>query len=406
MKILVICPLLPYPLVDGASKSVFYPIKVLAERGHRVHLACLTRKVDPDALKEVERYCTVDMVVCASQPSAFGAMKGLLSSVPYDIDRFDSPALQQRIFERIAEEQFDVVQAEGIHSVPFALAARERFGVPVLLRVNTVQHVNLLRAVGKHANPLMNMYLWFEGRKVRAYEVRKGKEVDLNLVISDHDGDLLRRLDPGLRCMTIPAGVELAEFDVGQSEPDPATVLWMGALSWAPNRDSFWWFYREIVPHLVRLVPHVRIQVVGSNPPEEILRLRHPNLEVLGFVPDLREVVRRSTVSVVPLQVGSGIRIKLLELFAMRRAVVCTSVGAEGLYLENEKQLLIADQPLEFAEAIRRIIDDPALRNRLGEAGWHHVERSYTWSRMGLLYEEAYRRVMAQCGEVTSSPEA
>ena len=398
MNILIICPLLPYPLVDGASRSVFYPIKVLAERGHRVHLACLTRKVDTAALREVERYCTVDMVTWASQPSALGAARGLFASVPYDIARFDAPALQQRIFDRLESEHFDVIQAEGIHSAPFALAARDRFGVPVLLRVNTVQHMNLLRAVGKHANPFMNMYLWYEGRKVRRYEVEKGRAVDLNLVISDHDGALLRRLDPDLRCMTIPAGVELAEFDVGTGDPDPATVLWMGALSWAPNRDSFWWFYREIVPHLVRLVPHVRIQVVGSNPPEDILRLRHPNLEVLGFVPDLRDTVRRATVCVVPLQVGSGIRIKLLELFAMRRAVVCTTVGAEGLHLEDEKQLLIADEPAAFAGAVRRIIDDPALRVRLGEAGWRHVERSYTWSRMGALYEEAYRRVISKRG--------
>jgi polysaccharide biosynthesis protein PslH len=395
VNILIICPLLPFPLTNGGMKSVYYPIKVLAERGHRVHLACLSRGIDPEAVREVERYCTVDIVECASRPTVTGALKSALSSTPYDIARYSSHGLQEKIFELLEREHVDVIQAEGIHSAPFALAARERFGTPILLRVNTIQHVNLLRAVGKYPNPFLNAYLWFEGRKVRSYEISEGRKFDLNLVISDHDGDVLRRLDPALNCMTIPAGVELAEFDIGTEQPDPATVLWMGALNWQPNRDSFWWFYREIVPHLVRLVPHVRIQVVGSEPPEDILNVRHPNMEILGFVPDLRDVVRHATVSVVPLQVGSGIRIKLLELFAMRRAVVCTSVGAEGLHLEDGVQLLIADAPLAFAEAVQRLIRDPALRARLGSAGWQHVERSYTWARMGALYEEAYRRVLA-----------
>ena len=396
MNILVICSLLPYPLIDGASKSVFYPIKALAERGHRVHLACLTRTMDPDAIRQVERYCTVDIIEFNSRPSILGAIRSVASRTPYDIARFQSPALLQRILARVAGQHFDVVQAEGIHAIPYALAVREHARIPVLLRVNTIQHVNLLRSVGTYRNPLINMYLRYEGRKVRAYEISEGKKADLNLVISDHDGIVLRRLDPSLRCTTIPAGVELSEFDIGTGPPEPATVLWMGALKWPPNRDSFWWFYNKIVPHLLQLVPDVSIRVVGSNPPEDILKIRHPNVQIVGFVPDIRESVRQATVCVVPLQVGSGIRIKLLELFAMRKAIVCTSVGAEGLFLENDKQLLIADEPQEFAAAVARIIRDPGLRTRLGDAGWRHIEKTYTWMRMGELYEQAYRQVLGQ----------
>jgi glycosyltransferase involved in cell wall biosynthesis len=394
MKILIICPLVPYPLVDGASKSVYYPIKVLAERGHEVHLACLTEKIKPESVRALERYCVVDVVESPKKPTVVGALRSLLSSTPYDMHRFHNRELLDRIRKKVTDSHFDVLQAEGIHSAHYALEVRKDHDIPLLLRVNTIQHMNLLRSVGTYANPLINLYLMVEGRKVRRYEVLEGRKFDLNLVISDHDGEVLRRLDPGIACMTIPAGVDLNEFNPGTTDPDPNTVLWMGALSWPPNRDSFWWFYNQIVPHLVRRVPDVKIHIVGSSPPEDILALRHPHVQVHGFVPDISEALRRAAVCVVPLQVGSGIRVKLLEMFAMKKAVVCTSIGAEGLHLENGKQLLLADSPDAFAEAVARLLADSQLRTMLSGNAYRHVQDSYTWEKMGPLYEDAYRRVI------------
>ncbi len=394
MKILIVCPLVPYPLVDGASKSVYYPIKVLAGRGHEVHFACLTEKIRPEAIRALEQYCVVDVVESPKKPTAVGALRSLLSSTPYDMHRFHNRELLDRIKRKLAESRFDVLQAEGIHSAYYALEVRKDHDIPLLLRVNTIQHMNLLRSVGTYANPLINLYLMFEGRKVRRYEVQEGRKFDLNLVISDHDGKILQRLDPGIACMTIPAGVDLNEFVPGTAEPDPNTVLWMGALSWPPNRDSFWWFYNHIVPHLVRRVPGVKIHIVGSSPPKDILTLRHPRVQIHGFVPDISDALRRAAVCVVPLQVGSGIRVKLLEMFAMKKAVVCTSIGAEGLHVENEKHLLLADSPDAFAGAVARLLDDAQLRKALGENAYRHVQDSYTWEKMGPLYEDAYRRVI------------
>ena len=148
------------------------------------------------------------------------------------------------------------------------------------------------------------------------------------------------------------------------------------------------------MPHLVRRVPDVKIHIVGSKPPKEILNVRHPNVQIHGFVPDISEALRRAAVCVVPLQVGSGIRVKLLEMFAMRKAVVSTSIGAEGLHIENGKQLLLADTPESFAEAVARLLGNAQLRKTLAENARRHVQDSYTWEKMGPLYEEAYRRAI------------
>jgi glycosyltransferase involved in cell wall biosynthesis len=161
-----------------------------------------------------------------------------------------------------------------------------------------------------------------------------------------------------------------------------------------PNQDSFWWFFRSIVPEIVRRDPRVRITVVGSHPPRKIANLRHPNVEVLGYVEDLRSVMRRSQVCVVPLRVGSGIRIKLLEMFAERRAVVSTSIGCEGLGVVDGGELLIADDPVGFAAAVVRLLDDDQLRIEIGDRARKHVELRYGWEQIAAQYEEAYRSVI------------
>jgi glycosyltransferase involved in cell wall biosynthesis len=398
MRILVVSTALPYPLYDGGRKGVFFPIKSLAERGHSLHLICLTRKVDAEAVRVLSQYCTVDTVFCASKPSIRGALQSLCSTVPYDSLRYRSQELMAKIREILKNSRFDIVQAEGIHVAWCGTRARQEFGVPAVLRVHSLQHMNMLRLVGSFKNPLLNLFIKYDGLKMRRHEAQEGRRCDVNMVVSDVDGAVLRSLDSGITTMTVPAGVDLAEFTPSTVQPERNSVLWMGSLGWPPNQDSFWWFYRKIVPHLVQLVPDVHIRVAGSNPPDDILAVRHPNVSVLGFVPDIREVMQQAQVCVVPLQAGSGIRIKLLEMFAMQKAVVSTSIGCEGLNVEHGNHLLVADQPEDFAASVARLLADPNLCTALGASGFRHAREKYGWDAIAAKYEEAYRMAIDRSG--------
>jgi glycosyltransferase involved in cell wall biosynthesis len=171
----------------------------------------------------------------------------------------------------------------------------------------------------------------------------------------------------------------------------------MGSLSWLPNQDSFWWFYREIVPLLVESISDVSISVAGSNPPKEIMAVRHPNVSVLGFVPDIQETMRRNAVCVVPLRVGSGIRIKLLEMFAMGKAVVSTPVGCEGLDVADGRELLVAETPTAFADAVVRVLWDPPLRESIGRSAREFVLRSHTWDGIAAQWEGVLQETIRRC---------
>lgn len=391
MNILVVSSAVPYPLIDGGSRGVFFPIKTLAERGHRIHLACLARKADEEAVRELSRYCTVDLVPCVTPPEPLAALASLFSATPYALRRFHHGQLLERIRERLSASSFDVLQVEGAHEIWYGVKLRKEFNIPTVIRAHSLQHMNVLRLARSCSNPALRLFLLIDGWKARRYEARESGKVDLNMVVSDTDGRILHDLNPSLKCMTVPAGVDLQEFTPADEPGEPDSVLWMGSLGWPPNQDSFRWFTRQILPQIVRRIPAVRVRVVGSNAPPDILAVRDPNLTVVGFVPDMREELRRAQVCVVPLQAGSGIRIKLLEMFAMARAVVSTSIGCEGLGVEDGKQLLIADTPASFADAVARLLRDAGLRAALGANALAHVRERYGWEAIASVYEEAYR---------------
>lgn len=395
----MIAPLLPYPAVDGGRRDLFYSLKSLAARGHRIHFACLNRQPDPDAVKTMERYCTVDLVQADTKPRPLGAARALFSSAPYDASRFQNEGLLAKILARLREEKFDIVQIYGIHAAWFAQKIRQHHRVPVALRAVCLQFPNLLRAARHYRNPFLRLYLGVDGAKMRRYETEIGRALDVNLMISDADQRVLHALDGAIHCEVVPSGITPEEFSPAVTPPPPRTVLWMGSLGWLPNQDSFWWFYREIVPLLVERLPDVSISVAGSNPPKEILSVRHPNISVLGFVPDVRETMRHNAVCVVPLRVGSGIRIKLLEMFAMEKAVVSTSVGCEGLDVADGRELLVAETPETFAEAVVRLLKDAPLCESIGRSARSFVLRSYAWDTIAAQWEGVLLETIRRFGD-------
>lgn len=396
MNILIVANQLPFPLVDASKKSVYYPIKHLSERGHRVHLVCpLERDAERDC-EEVRNVCILDGIVSPKRLKPWRLVSSIFESTPYEISRFHNAEMMRKVRSISRDGKFDLLHVEGIHPAFYGLQMKEETGIPTVMRMQNVHWVNLERMIGQFVNPLKNAYLRYEAPKVRRYEAGQCGKFDRCLTISQRDTEVLLAQNPIARCTVVPLGVDVSEFSAEEVNQAPCSVLWMGALRWIPNQDSFWWFYREIVPLIVRKFPDVTINVIGSNPPKAILHLRHTNVRVLGFVPDPKEIMRRSQVCVVPLRAGSGVRLKLLEMMAMRKAVVSTSVGCEGLEVVDGEHLLVADNPATFADAVARLLGDPVCRAFLGGNGHAHVRNHFSWDRIVSQYERAYLDVVQE----------
>ena len=178
------------------------------------------------------------------------------------------------------------------------------------------------------------------------------------------------------------------------SQPD-AHLIYIGSMDWYPNEDAVTFFADEVLPNIHEKLPNVQFSAVGGNPSPRVQTLaENPRILVTGRVPEIKPYFARATVFVVPLRIGSGTRLKILEALAMGKAVVSTTVGAEGLDLVDGEEILIADEPAAFAAAVLRLLTDASLRRKIGENGRARVERDYDWRSIG---EKLYRLYESLC---------
>jgi polysaccharide biosynthesis protein PslH len=395
MKIVVICPLVPYPLTEGGKKAVYYPLKYLAARGYQITLLCTTEHIDEEANKELSKISNLVITQNKKKPTVLGLVRSLFSRTPYILSRFHNKKHLQKILERTAAG-CDCVQIEGIHAAFYGLEIKKRFHVPVILRLVNLESANLASYADHYPNPIIKWFLRFEVFKMRRYEKRTASQFDKVLMITEEDERKLRLDTPSVNTVVIPGGVDLQHFTPTEDVEEEGSVLWMGALQWPPNQDSFWWFYRCIIPILVKERPSIKIYVVGSNPPQEILQLSHINISIVGQVEDVRDYIRKVQVCVVPLRAGSGIRMKLLEMFALKKAVVSTSLGCEGMQVEHGRHLLVADSAQAFADAVITFLSDEKLRQECSRHAFEFVKQHYDWERIVDKYEEVYKNILQE----------
>jgi len=394
MNILDITPLMPYPPEFGGARGVLGQITSLRARGHHIHLFCLTEDKNPLALNELRRTCAVDVVRFRRRPGLGSALASLRQQAPYQLSRFHLPALLDRMREVMRRTAFDIIQAEGIHTAFYALAVASEFSIPTVMRVHNLQYLQMSRLAELDGNPARRLWLAYETPKVRTYERDAYAKFTVNLAISGVEREHLRDLSPDAPCEVIPAGIDPDEFRPRGDVEAPGSVLWTGSFGHAPNVDSCRWFCREIVPRIVRGNATVRVRIVGSGTPTDAPGHRDPAVQVIGRVPDIREELARAQVCVVPLRAGSGVRVKLLEMLAMGKAIVSTRMGAEGLDVRDGEHLLIANTPEDFADAVARLLREHRLRAHLGGAAREYVGKNHSWEIVAPRFESLYRSVL------------
>jgi sugar transferase (PEP-CTERM/EpsH1 system associated) len=233
---------------------------------------------------------------------------------------------------------------------------------------------------------------WLEWKKMQALERKAVRRFDVCVTISEEDRTRFLQLVPDARVAMITNGVDLDYFRPQPGFPKGANLVFVGSMHYTPNQDAVLYFYRDILPWVRQQRPDVHLYVVGWGPPQEILALNDdPHVTVTGFVEDVRPYVADSALAIVPLRFGSGVRNKILEAWAMAKPVVSTSLGAEGLAVRPGENILLADEPDQFARSILNLLDDRQQQTRLGQAGRQLVVREYSWKaiseQMNAVYE-------------------
>jgi glycosyltransferase involved in cell wall biosynthesis len=243
-------------------------------------------------------------------------------------------------------------------------------------------------------SPFWKLVAWREQRTMARAERQFASLADHILTVSDADRSSFLQFLRQEKVSTIPTGVDLNYFRPGGFSHKPVLVF-TGSMDWIPNEDAIMYFSREILPVIQQEIPNVVLSVVGRKPTRRILSLaaRNSAIQVIGRVEDIRPYVDEASVYIVPLRIGSGTRIKIFEAMAMGKAVVSTSIGAEGLPVQHGRDILLADTPAEFAARTLELLKGPGMRQQIGGAARSLVESHYGWDKVTDVVEKALLQV-------------
>jgi glycosyltransferase involved in cell wall biosynthesis len=405
MKVLWLSHFVPYPpRGHGSLQRSHNLLKAVASR-HEVHFLALCPPgtlPSLDAVREAKRElskvaASVDIVVLPPDPfrarHTLGAAFAFLQSASFWESWFWSATAFERLQRLARSGNFDLFHLETIflgrylHAVP---------GVPVVLSHHNVESQLLASRAAGERRPWLKLFFTRESKKVAARERELVGNVAQNVVVSDLDSSRLRELAPTDAITTVPNGVDIEYFRAnGTHSAKPGTLIFVGGMDWFPNRDAMELFVAEIWPALLSDDSNRRMTIVGRKPPAAVVAAaQDPRLRVLGFVDDVRPHLENASIYVCPIRLGGGTRLKILDALAMSRPLVSTEFGVEGLGLTDGEHYLSASTPADFVRQVRRLEADPALRQRLGDAGREFVARHYSWPRVAESLEEAYAKAL------------
>jgi sugar transferase (PEP-CTERM/EpsH1 system associated) len=391
MKLLWVYSDFLHPTNRGGQIRTLETLKCLHRR-HEVHYAGLWNPKFPEGPARAKEYASYiypvrrTMTEKTSPAFLLQLAKGLVKDMPVAVFRHRNDEMRATVDRLVREHSFDHVVCDFLSSAPhFSDLSR------TVLFQHNVEAMIWNRHVEHAGSPWRRSYFRRQARLMLEYERQVCRSVKNVIAVSEADAAKLRELYGVQQVSAVPTGVDVAYFQP-TAEAQPATdLVFVGSMDWMPNIDGAVWFVNEVLPLIRRKMPDCSLAVVGRTPGREVTELaeRDPGIRITGTVADVRPWLWESKVSIVPLRIGGGTRLKIYEAMAARTPVVSTTVGAEGLDISRGENILIADEPEAFAEACVRLLGDRDERGKIAGAAWQHVETKHSWEAAAVEFERA-----------------
>lgn len=394
--------LLPYPPDGGASIRTYHLMRLLSHDFRITALCFFRRKTRPtqdavragvEGLGRIARTCAYRIPQEHSRARfAWDHFRSLLRRRVYTRFVHDSGAFHKAMRDVIETDPVDIVHVD---SLDLAAYLEELPAVPVVCGHHNVESTLLRRRSAAAGSRIARSYLAYQADRMEEEERRSAKQSTLNIAVSHADLEAFRRIVPRARFIVVPNGVDTAWFKPAESIGEETGIVFAGGHGWLPNRDALEHFCKDILPHIGARQTTVRVEWVGRAPAD--IRDRYNqryDVTLTGYVDDIRPFVRRAACYVVPIRIGGGTRLKILDAWAMGKAIVSTSIGCEGLAARDGENILIRDDPTAFADAVDRVLRDGDLRRRLGKAARRTAEEQYDWEVIGRPMRRTYHELL------------
>ena len=400
MKILWLKTELLHPVDKGGKIRSYNMLKELKRNCHVTYLTLDDGTAGANARELASEYCHELVTIPHQHREKFtpgfyvDLLFNLVSSLPYAIKKYESPAMRREVAKRVAEARFDVLVCDFLAP---AVNVPPRVACPTVLFQHNVEAMIWKRHYEVQANAAKKAYLYRQWQKMHAFEAKMCPQFDCVVAVSREDREMMQQ-EYGVEAVyDVPTGVDTAFFrPSGERKRKPENLVFTGSMDWLPNEDAIRYFTEQILPRIKQAAPGVTLTVVGRNPFPGLVELskRDPSVVVTGRVDDVRPYMEEAAVYIVPLRIGGGTRLKIYEAMAMEKPIVSTSIGAEGLPVANGDEIILADTPESFAEAVVRLLRQEDLANEIGKRAAAKVREQFGWDIVAESFAAVCERAM------------
>ena len=401
------------PVQNGGNIRTYHVLRHLSARHELTFCSYYAGAADSEYELELQRQLPGAVAICTGKGELTGVTRGfdyllhLAADPPYAVSRFFHARVRKQIQTWYRTQRFDVAVCDFLDA---AVNFPGRLNLPSVLFQHNVESEIWRRHSATAGNPLKKMLYGLEFRKMLRYERAEVRKFQHVIAVSENDRALMMKWIDGDRVTVVPTGVDLAQYRpepglaanaVNESAP---LITFVGAMDWEPNVDGLEFFCGDVWPVIKAEVPNARFRIVGRNPDRRVQKwaTNDASIEVTGRVPSVVEHLRESSVVIVPLRIGGGTRLKIYEAMATAKAVVSTSVGAEGLDVHHGHDIMLADDARSFAQAVIMLLRDPELRRRYELAAAATAAR-YDWPAIGERFSEVLQSVAEKKAQALQS---
>ncbi len=380
MRFLFLCNKLPFPPNEGGSMAMNMMIEGVIRAGHTAKVLAVSSYKNPYVPSEVpedyKKRTGLETIHIDIKPKIIPALYCFFLRKSYHIHRFISKQFDQKLVQILKHEKFEIIQIETVFLTPYLKTIKKYSEAKVFLRAHNIEHLIWKRLAENTKNPFKKLYLDHLSVHLKNYEIDHLDKYDGIICISNVDKEYYSNFTRK-QITTASFGVNPDVYQVNSLPEDKPSVSFIGALNWMPNAEGLKWFLEKIWPEVHETFPDLNFTIASKDEPKWLQEHLNEQVQWIGEVKDAKAFIASKSIMIVPLLSGSGIRIKIIEGMALGKAVITTSIGAEGIDIKDGENLLIANDKNEFIEQIKKCLTDPDLIKKIGENARQIILTSY-----------------------------
>jgi glycosyltransferase involved in cell wall biosynthesis len=402
MKILFLTLRIPWPLNDGGAIATYKLMEYLVKSGNTLTLLAFNTQKHfqpPEVMQAIAKTVAIPL---NTTPRLLPLIANFFfSNLPYNVERFLSYEYSTNLIQLLENQNFDIIQLEGIYMALYVHLIQKHSKAPVVLRAHNVESQIWQRMQASQAWGVKKWYYGILANRIEIFEKAHLPYFDGIVAISNKDEQRFIQWGYRKNSITIPAGIEVPAMlatEANYNDSDKISACFLGSLEWLPNVQGLAWFLEKVWPTVHSRFPMIEFSIAGKKTPAFVQQwqYKYPHVSVVGEVPDAYTFISKHQLIIIPLLSGSGMRLKLLEAMAAGKAIICTPVAAEGIPVTHEKEVLFADSIDTFVACFEKIITNRDLLITLGNAARNMVIENYNWESQTVKLMKFYQKIIDQ----------